>query len=91
VEWSEDGIVFFAAGDQVKAIRQSPSYPMQLMLSIYEFPEERGGDYPKRFAVDHGRGYRLLKPERWAIGRTPLRCETSTKSPVFLASHPPEV
>ncbi len=37
-EWTPDGIVFSVDGEQVKAVAQSPSYPMQLMLGIYEFP-----------------------------------------------------
>ena len=48
-----------------KTVRQSPGYPMQLMLGIYEFPEDDDAgraserDYPKSFVVDYVRGYRL--------------------------------
>jgi hypothetical protein len=56
--------VFFVDGEQVKTVGQSPSYPMQLMLGIYEFPpaegDERTGRYPKEFVVDYVRGYRLI-------------------------------
>jgi hypothetical protein len=46
----------------VKTVEQSPAYPMQLMLNIYEFPAEaaEGGSYPKEFVVDYVRGYRPL-------------------------------
>ena len=64
VEWTTDEVAFFVDGDLVKTVRQSPAYPMQLMLGIYEFPPDGGveavpGDYPKAFVVDYVRGYRI--------------------------------
>jgi hypothetical protein len=63
-EWSRDQISFFVDDTLVKTVGQSPAYPMQLMLGIYEFA---GGndvrdpaEYPKAFVVDHVRGYRLV-------------------------------
>ena len=62
-EWTPEGVVFFVDGEQVKRSDQSPSYPMQLMLSIYEFPgEPEATEYPKRFVVDNVRGYRWTEP-----------------------------
>jgi Glycosyl hydrolases family 16 len=64
-EWTQEEVAFFVDGERVKTVRQSPAYPMQLMLGIYEFPPEDGrdtreaGDYPKEFVVDYVRGYRL--------------------------------
>jgi hypothetical protein len=62
-EWTRDRVVFLVDGDIVKTVDQSPAYPMQLMLGIYEFPPAEGGepstDYPKEFVVDYVRGYRL--------------------------------
>jgi hypothetical protein len=63
VEWTPECVEFFVDGELVKTVGQSPSYPMQLMLNLYEFPDERGGrtgPYPKEFVVDHVRGYRLV-------------------------------
>ncbi len=62
VEWTVEGITFLVDGLVVKSSRQSPAYPMQLMLGIYEFPDEKAssaGAYPKLFVVDYVRGYRL--------------------------------
>ena len=60
-EWTPDRVVFFVDGDPIKTVAQSPAYPMQLMLGIYDLGG--GGDdataYPKEFAVDVVRGYRL--------------------------------
>jgi hypothetical protein len=44
-------------------VRQSPAYPMQFMLKIYEFADslERPelDDYRKSFVVEYFRGYRI--------------------------------
>ncbi len=62
-EWTRGGVAFFVDGDQVYATNQSPDYPMQLMLNIYELPplesDEAARPYPKEFIVDSLRGYRL--------------------------------
>ncbi len=61
-EWTPDRLVFFVDGDSVKTVAQSPAYPMQLMLGIYDVPGgsgERPPAYPKQFVVDAVRGYRL--------------------------------
>ena len=61
-EWTPERVRFFVDGELVKTVEQSPGYPMQLMLNIYEFPAEPGvadgGTYPKEFVVDYVRGYR---------------------------------
>jgi hypothetical protein len=66
-EWTPGRVAFFVDGALVKTVNQSPAYPMQLMLGIYEFPPEEGerereratASYPKAFTVDAVRGYRL--------------------------------
>jgi hypothetical protein len=63
-EWTREQVVFFVDGELVKTVRQSPAYPMQLMLGIYEFPPEEDDErsasaYPKAFVVDYVRGYGL--------------------------------
>jgi beta-glucanase (GH16 family) len=62
-EWTPQQVAFSIDGELAKTVDQSPDYPMQLMLSIYEFPEadldrETAG-YPLEFVVDYVRGYRL--------------------------------
>lgn len=59
-EWTPAGITFLVDGKPVKTVDQSPDYPMQLMLNIYEFePDADPSRYPKDFIVDYVRGYRL--------------------------------
>jgi Glycosyl hydrolases family 16 len=62
-EWTSDRIDFSVDGDRVRTVEQSPAYPMQLMLGIYEFPPEEGAEpvadsYPKELVVDYVRGFR---------------------------------
>ena len=53
---------FYVDDDLVKVVRQSPAYPMQVMLNIYEFPDAHhdrdANTYPKVFEVDWVRGWR---------------------------------
>ena len=62
-EWTPAGVTFFVDGEVIKSANQSPDYPMQLMLNIYEFPEadqsRPPSAYPKEFVVDYVRGYEL--------------------------------
>ena len=62
VEWTPDRVVFSVDGETIKTTPQSPAYPMQLMLGIYELPDggPRSGPYPKELVVDYVRGYRLV-------------------------------
>jgi glycosyl hydrolase family 16 len=63
-EWTPNDVAFFVDGERIKRVDQSPAYPMQLMLGIYELPaaagEEPARAYPKVFTVGHVRGYRLV-------------------------------
>ena len=59
-EWTPAGITFLVDGEPVRTVDQSPDYPMQLMLNVYEFePDPDPGHYPKEFVVDYVRGYQL--------------------------------
>lgn len=63
LEWSPDGLEFSIDNRKIKSSRQSPDYPMQLMLSIYELPgtdqQTASGSpgYPKQFVIDYFRAY----------------------------------
>ena len=37
-EWTPERVSFFVDDELVRTVDQSPAYPMQLMLSVYEFP-----------------------------------------------------
>jgi Glycosyl hydrolases family 16 len=57
-EWNAAGAVFYVDDETVKRTDQSPSYPLQLMLSLYAFGAGEGDADPKVFEVDYVRGYR---------------------------------
>ena len=62
-EWTAKYVAFFVDHRLVKRVDQSPGYPMQFMLGIYEFADEGQAawpaqPYPKEFIVDYFRGYR---------------------------------
>ena len=68
-EWTPRYIDFFADNVKIRQIQQSPSYPMQFMLGIYELPEqlERGSQmnsWPKTFEVDYIRSYQPVNGYR---------------------------
>ncbi len=61
--WTSDRVAWYVDDRLVRVVGQSPAYPMQLMLGIYEFPidgpdERPSAGYPKAFEVDWVRGYR---------------------------------
>ena len=64
-EWTPERVAFYVDERLVKVVRQSPGYPMQFMLDIFEFvdgswPASAPEHYPKAFVVEHFRGYRPI-------------------------------
>ena len=64
-EWTPTHIDFYIDNERIKTIHQSPKYPMQFMLGIYEHPFEGAwtgtydpsAPYPKKFTIDYFRAY----------------------------------
>ena len=58
LEWTPTQLDFYLDNQKIRTVYQSPQYPMQFFLSIYELPgEDDGTAYPKEFAVDYFRAY----------------------------------
>jgi hypothetical protein len=62
-EWTPDCVAFYVDEQLVKVAEQSPSYPMQFMLSLYEFadgpePPSPPESYPKVAVVERFRAWR---------------------------------
>lgn len=65
VEWTPERVDFYLDNIKVRTVNQSPRYPMQFMLSMYELPFEGAWNgaydpsepYPRRFTVDYFRAY----------------------------------
>jgi hypothetical protein len=58
VDWRADGLTFSVDGTVVRRVRQSPSYPMQLMIGVFDFPAKAtGADVPvPELVVSHVTG-----------------------------------
>lgn len=56
--WTPGDVTFHVDGEPVRTVAQSPAYPMQFMLGIYDFAPQHRGDAPKQFVVDWFRTYR---------------------------------
>jgi hypothetical protein len=59
VDWQPGSLVFTVDGVQVRRIGQSPNYPVQLMLAVFDFPDKATGDGPvpaPELIVSHVRG-----------------------------------
>ncbi len=75
LEWTPTHLDFYVDNQKIRTIHQSPNYPMQFMLGIYELPFEGvwtgdydpGAPYPKTFTIDYFRAY---QPERGYEGAT---------------------
>lgn len=65
VEWTPTHVDFYIDGIRIRTIHQSPQYPMQFMLSLYELPfadawtgpYNPDDPYPKKFVIDYFRAY----------------------------------
>lgn len=60
VDWSADNADFLVDGTLVRSCPRPPSYPMQMMLAVFDFPEESSGDDAgavPALIVDYVRGY----------------------------------
>jgi beta-glucanase (GH16 family) len=60
-EWNPDGVTFYINNLKIKTIEQSPQYPMQFMLSIYDVLEGKQRQEKMEFIVDYVYGYRSVK------------------------------
>jgi hypothetical protein len=58
LEWTPSHIDFYVDHQIMRRIHQSPNYPFQIMLSIFERPDrDQNAAYPKEFVVDYVRVY----------------------------------
>jgi hypothetical protein len=56
-EWTARGVSFFINDVLIRTIAQSPDYPMQFMVNIYDLGESTQSAGPMEFIVDHVVGY----------------------------------
>jgi hypothetical protein len=64
-EWAPSEVAFSVDGTLVKTVAQSPHYPMQFMVGIYDFAGPaaiRADAYPKQLVIDSFRAYQRTEP-----------------------------
>jgi hypothetical protein len=71
VRWTPTAVSFYVDDRLARVVSQSPAYPMQFMLGIYEFPDSRSPAerYPREFVIE---GFRAYRPTRGPGARPPL-------------------
>jgi Glycosyl hydrolases family 16 len=60
VDWTADKVDFLVDGQQVRSCIEPPTYPMQLEVGVFDFPEKSDGtdaDAVPALIVDYVRGY----------------------------------
>jgi len=63
VEWLPEGVAWFVDGAEVKRSAQSPGYPMQSMLGLYELPSDvpaRGAPQPRTATIERFRAWATI-------------------------------
>lgn len=58
-EWLDDRIIFSIDGGATRTVPQSPAYPMQMMIAVFDFPDRAVSDdagHVPRLLVDEVRG-----------------------------------
>ena len=56
-EWTPRGVSFFINDVHIRTIAQSPDYPMQFMVNIYDLGESTQSTGPMEFILDHVAAY----------------------------------
>jgi hypothetical protein len=55
-DWRPGRVDFLVDGERVKAVEEAPDYPMQMMVAVFDFPEQGENDHVPSLAVDYVRG-----------------------------------
>lgn len=67
-EWTPAGVDFYLDGRKLRTIAQSPAYPMQFMLNLYQLPGMEPAGFQPSFTVDYLRAWQKLDG---SLGTTP--------------------
>ena len=60
VDWAPEQATFLVDGEPIRSCPRPPSYPMQMMIAVFDFPERSTGhddDAVPELVVDYLRGY----------------------------------
>ena len=60
VQWGSGEASFLVDGAPIRSCSGAPSYPMQLMLAVFDFPDGGAGEHVPTFTVDYVRCWQLV-------------------------------
>jgi len=62
VQWASGEATYFVDGAPIRSCSGAPTYPLQLMLAVFDFPDRSGGDeLVPTFTIDHIRGWNVAE------------------------------
>jgi hypothetical protein len=62
VEWTGGEATFFVDGAAIRSCEGAPTYPVQLMLAVFDFPQQSGDEeHVPTFVVDSIRGWNVAE------------------------------
>jgi hypothetical protein len=64
VQWASGDATYFVDGAPIRSCSGAPSYPLQLMLAVFDFPDRSAGDDAElvpSFTIDHIRGWNVAE------------------------------
>ena len=64
VDWTERSVTFSVDGQVVRSCEQSPTYPMQLILGVFDFPAGHRRRARRRRHSTHAGAHRQSRPSR---------------------------
>jgi Glycosyl hydrolases family 16 len=65
VDWTPSLTAFHVDGNLIRTCRNPPGYPMQMMLAVFDFPDDTNGsdhEAVPEFHIDYLRGYEPVAP-----------------------------
>lgn len=73
VDWRPGSLTFIVDGTPVKRVAQSPNYPVQLMIGVFDFPDKAGPATPEVPVPELVVSHVLGRPDEPDADRPPLR------------------
>jgi beta-glucanase (GH16 family) len=61
VQWASGEATFFVDGAPIRSCQGAPTYPLQLMLAVFDFPNPSAGEHVPTFTVDYIRGWNVAE------------------------------
>ncbi|MEU4291068.1 glycoside hydrolase family 16 protein [Kribbella sp. NPDC026596] len=61
VQWASGEATFFVDGAPMRRCSGAPTYPLQLMLAVFDFPDGSANDHVPTFTVDSIRGWNIAE------------------------------